>query len=75
VEFVLDLAGYEPSKNLVDALAVEPYSGSAEFFEAIVRRLVGSCKRQPRDIEECNQISSFVRLYINREQLYFEVLA
>lgn len=55
VEFILDLAGYAPSENLVDVLAMEPCSGSGEFFEAMVRRLVGSCKRQGRDIKECER--------------------
>ena len=53
VEFILDLAGYVPSENLVDSLALEPCSGSGEFIETMVRRLVGSCKRQGRDIKDC----------------------
>lgn len=55
VEFVLDLAGYVSSANLVDVLAVEPCCGGGEFFEAMVRRLVGSCKRRGRDIGECGR--------------------
>jgi adenine-specific DNA-methyltransferase len=55
VEFILDLAGYVTSENLVDALAVEPCSGGGDFFAAMVRRLVGSCKRQGRDIGECER--------------------
>jgi hypothetical protein len=34
---------------------VEPCSGSGEFFEAMIRRLVESCKLQARDIEECER--------------------
>jgi hypothetical protein len=39
VEFVLDLAGYDPKENLVDAVVVEPCCGSGEFLEPLVRRL------------------------------------
>jgi adenine-specific DNA-methyltransferase len=53
VEFVLDLAGYDPKENLVDAVVVEPCCGSGEFLEPLVRRLSESCRRQGRPLQDC----------------------
>lgn len=53
VELVLDLAGYEPESNLVDAVAVEPSCGSGEFSTAMAERLSASCRRQGRPLRDC----------------------
>lgn len=53
VGLVLDLAGYDPESNLVDAVAVEPSCGDGEFLEAMVRRLSSSCRRQGRSLSDC----------------------
>ncbi len=53
VDLVLDLAGYEAGRNLVDAVAVEPSCGSGEFLQAMAERLSASCRSQGRSIWEC----------------------
>jgi hypothetical protein len=45
VELVLDLAGYVPERPLANLLAVEPAAGDGAFLQAMVRRLVQSCRR------------------------------
>ncbi len=53
VDLVLDVAGYSPDSNLVDATAIEPSCGSGEFLAAMVRRLSASCRRQGRPLRDC----------------------
>jgi len=53
VEFLLDLAGYCPDRNLVDCLAVEPAAGEGAFLISMAERLVRSCQRQKRSLEDC----------------------
>ncbi len=53
VELVLDLAGYCSSKNLVDALAIEPAAGEGAFLIPMARRLVASCLSLKRPISRC----------------------
>jgi type I restriction-modification system DNA methylase subunit len=53
VELMLDLAGYTPSANLVDACAVEPAAGDGAFLVPMARRLVATCRRQQRPIRDC----------------------
>jgi adenine-specific DNA-methyltransferase len=53
VDLVLDLAGYTPSANLVDALAVEPSAGDGAFLGRMVERLAESCERRGRPISDC----------------------
>lgn len=53
VEFILDLCGYTPDKDLVSATAVEPCCGDGEFLEGMVSRLSESCRGQGRDLEDC----------------------
>jgi adenine-specific DNA-methyltransferase len=53
VEFILDLAGYNPSENLVDVIAVEPSCGMGAFLRPMVRRLSESCRRQGRPLRDC----------------------
>lgn len=52
-EFILDISGYEPTQNLVDAIAVEPSCGDGEFLEPMIRRLSSSCQRQERPLTDC----------------------
>ena len=53
VELMLDLAGYLPERNLVDALAVEPAAGQGAFLTRMARRLVLSCRGQRRPPGDC----------------------
>ena len=53
VELLLDLSGYVQEANLVDSVAVEPAAGHGSFLEEMVSRLMKSCERQGRAIEEC----------------------
>ncbi len=53
VNLLLDLAGYTPGANLVDALAVEPASGDGAFLCPMIERLLDSCRRMNRPIMEC----------------------
>ena len=50
VELILDLVGYDPAENLVEAVAVEPSCGTGEFLDPVVRRLSESCRRQERPL-------------------------
>jgi len=53
VNLILDLAGYDPDRNLVDLVAIEPSCGDGEFLEQIIRRLSSSCRRQGRPLRHC----------------------
>jgi len=54
VELLLDLAGYLSTKNLVDAMAVEPAAGHGAFLSLMVERLAASCERLKRPISDCH---------------------
>lgn len=53
VELLLDLAGYRPEINLVDAIAVEPAAGDGAFLGPLIERLALSCLRQDRPLSAC----------------------
>lgn len=53
VELLLDLAGYIPESNLVDALAVEPAAGDGAFLGPMIERLADSCRRLGRPLTDC----------------------
>ncbi len=53
VELLLDLAGYKPDVNLVDALAVEPAAGRGAFLGPMVQRLAECCEARGRSLTEC----------------------
>lgn len=53
VNLLLDLAGYVPTANLVDAIAVEPSAGEGAFLGPMIGRLLASCKRLGRTIADC----------------------
>lgn len=52
VDLILDLSGYLPADNLVDALAIEPAAGDGAFLVPMVHRLVESCKQQERPLTD-----------------------
>ena len=53
VGLLLDLAGYSPDKNLVDALAVEPAAGEGAFLIQMAQNLIASCRKRKRPLEDC----------------------
>lgn len=53
VDLILDLAGYTPDRDLVEALAIEPSCGDGVFVTAMAERLITSCRRQGRPLLEC----------------------
>jgi adenine-specific DNA-methyltransferase len=53
VELLLDLAGYRPEANLVDAVAVEPSVGEGAFLGPMIERLADSCRRLGRQLTDC----------------------
>jgi hypothetical protein len=53
VNLLLDLAGYVPTINLVDAIAVEPSAGEGAFLGPMIRRLLASCRRLGKTIADC----------------------
>ncbi len=53
VEVMLDLAGYCPESNLVDAVAVEPAAGEGAFLGPMIERLADSCVRLNRPLLDC----------------------
>lgn len=52
VELILDLVGYTPDRDLGAMVAVEPACGAGAFLAPMVERLIDSCRRHRRDIEE-----------------------
>lgn len=55
VELLLELCGYSPEKNLVDALAVEPAAGNGAFLGPMINRLIQSCRKQGRPLSDCRR--------------------
>ncbi len=53
VDLILDLAGYAETKNLADAIAVEPAAGEGAFLIRMARRLLTSCRNRKRPLEDC----------------------
>jgi adenine-specific DNA-methyltransferase len=53
VELLLDLSSYNPDKNLVDSLAIEPAAGDGAFLGPMIERLVESCRKLRRPLSEC----------------------
>jgi adenine-specific DNA-methyltransferase len=53
VELLLDLAGYTPDRNLVDAVAVEPAAGAGAFLGPMIERLADSCSLLGRSLADC----------------------
>jgi len=53
VDLLLDLAGYKPEANLVDAVAVEPAAGDGAFLGPMIERLAESCQRLGKPLADC----------------------
>lgn len=53
VDLLLDLAGYKPDANLVDAIAVEPAAGNGAFLGPMIERLADSSRRLGRPLTDC----------------------
>jgi adenine-specific DNA-methyltransferase len=53
VDLLLDLAGYLPENNLVDAIAVEPSAGAGAFLGPMIERLIASCRKLGRPLSDC----------------------
>jgi hypothetical protein len=54
VELLLDLAGYVPSANLAELVAVEPSAGDGAFLGPMIERLIDSCQRLGRSMADCH---------------------
>jgi adenine-specific DNA-methyltransferase len=54
VELLLDLSGYHPENNLVDAIAVEPAAGDGAFLGPMIERVAESCRRLGRPLSDCS---------------------
>ena len=55
VDLLLDLAGYRPENNLVDALAIEPSAGDGAFLRPMIERLLDSCRRLNKPLSACRE--------------------
>ena len=55
VELLLDLAGYRPEANLVDAKAVEPAAGCGAFLGPMIERLIASCEIHGRNLADAKK--------------------
>lgn len=53
VDLLLDLAGYRPDVNLVEAVAVEPAAGDGAFLGPMIDRLIESCRKFGRPVSDC----------------------
>lgn len=53
VQLLLDLAGYQPDRDLVRTVAIEPAAGSGAFLVAMVDRLIQSCRRTGQPLLTC----------------------
>jgi hypothetical protein len=53
VELMLDLAGYRPEADLGALVAVEPAVGDGSFLVPMVERLLASCHRHGRRVNDC----------------------
>ena len=52
VELILDLTGYTAGRDLGGMVAVEPSCGAGAFVVPMVERLIDSCQRHGRDLDE-----------------------
>ena len=53
IALMLDLAGYVPTENLIDAVAIEPSAGSGAFLKQMIRRLFECCERVGASVHDC----------------------
>jgi hypothetical protein len=52
VELILDLTGYTADRDLGGMVAIEPSCGGGAFLVPMVERLIESCQRHGRDLDE-----------------------
>ncbi len=52
VELILDLSGYTADRDLGGMVAVEPSCGAGAFLVPMTERLIESCQRYGRDLDE-----------------------
>ena len=52
VDLILDLAGYDPDRDLAALVAVEPACGAGAFLGPMVGRLSASCRRRGRELSD-----------------------
>lgn len=68
VEFILDLVGYTPDRDLGGMTIVEPSCGTGAFLVPIVDRLIDSCVRHGRDVSaQTSAVRAFDLLAANAE--------
>ena len=54
VDFILDLIGYTPDRDLRNTRLLEPAFGNGDFLLAVIERLLASCERHNKDTEGMN---------------------
>lgn len=52
-DLILDLAGYQPARDLAARYAVEPSAGEGAFLVPMIRRLLQSLPAHDRRLDEC----------------------
>ncbi len=68
VELILDLAGFTADRDLATMVAVEPSCGAGAFLVPMVERLVESCRRYGRTLDEARMaLRAFDLLPVNAE--------
>lgn len=68
VELILDLTGYTSDRDLGGMVAVEPSCGAGAFLVPMVERLIESCQRHGRDLDDIgNALRAFDLLPANVE--------
>lgn len=68
VELILDLTGYTADRDLGGMVAVEPSCGAGAFLVPMVERLIESCQRHGRDLDDIgNALRAFDLLPANVE--------
>lgn len=66
VEFILDLIGYTPDRDLAEMTIVEPSCGTGAFLGPIVERLISSCAKHRRPLEHATTaVMAFDLLEVN----------
>jgi adenine-specific DNA-methyltransferase len=68
VELILDLAGFTADRDLATTTAVEPSCGAGAFLVPMVERLVDSCRRHGRPLNDARRaLRAFDLLSVNAE--------
>ena len=66
VDFILDLVGYTPDRDLASLTIVEPSCGSGAFVLPIIERLIESCLRHKRSaVDATVAVRAFDLLEVN----------